>query len=228
MSYFDNKIVVIFGATGVFGQHLARSLRERGADVRLIVRHADALPSDLRDLPVAEADIRERPRVAAALSAVTGGEPVDGIINCTGVVAFGTFSELSDEVAQELMAVNALGLLNLISLAATSISPEGLLASFSGVAADMSIVGMGAYCASKAAAKSAMAVATRELRSKKIRVLDIRAPHSETGLVDRAREGVAPKMPKGLAPQFVIDRVLEAIATGEKDLPAEAFASPVT
>jgi hypothetical protein len=35
-------------------------------------------------------------------------------------------------------------------------------------------------------------------------------------------------MPKGLAPQFVIDRVLEAIATGEKDLPAEAFASAVT
>jgi|GEM_PF-2153154 len=68
MSYFDNKIVVIFGATGVFGQHLARSLRERGADVRLIVRHADALPSDLRDLPVAEADIRERSRVASRFS----------------------------------------------------------------------------------------------------------------------------------------------------------------
>jgi nucleoside-diphosphate-sugar epimerase len=54
MSYFENKIIVVFGATGVFGQHVARSLRERGADVRLIVRHADALPSDLRDLPLAE------------------------------------------------------------------------------------------------------------------------------------------------------------------------------
>jgi cyclic-di-GMP-binding biofilm dispersal mediator protein len=226
MNDFDNKVIVVFGAAGVFGQHVARSLRERGADVRLVVRRADALPGDLRDLPFAESDITERSQVAAALGSVTRNELVDGIINCTGVVAFGTFSEMSDGVAQELMAVNAQGVFNLISLAATSISPEGFLASFSGVAADMSIAGMGVYCASKAAAKTAMAVATRELRGKKIRVLDIRAPHTETGLVNRAREGVAPKMPEGLQPQFVIDRVLEAIANGEKDLPAEAFAAP--
>ena len=68
-----------------------------------------------------------------------------------------------------------------------------------------------------------MGVAARELRSKKIRVLDIRAPHTETGLIARALEGTAPKMPEGLQPQVVIDRVIEAIATGEKDLPPEAF-----
>jgi len=87
----------------------------------------------------------------------------------------------------------------------------------------MAIIGMGAYCASKAAAKMAMGVAARELRREKIRVLDIRAPHIETGLITRALEGTAPRMPEGLAPQAVIKRVLEAIATGEKDLPAEAF-----
>jgi NAD(P)-dependent dehydrogenase (short-subunit alcohol dehydrogenase family) len=90
----------------------------------------------------------------------------------------------------------------------------------------MPIIGMGAYCASKAAAKTAMAVAARELRREKIRVIDVRAPHSETGLVDRALEGAAPKMPEGLDPQFVVDRVLDAIVDGEKDLPAEAFSNP--
>jgi cyclic-di-GMP-binding biofilm dispersal mediator protein len=68
-----------------------------------------------------------------------------------------------------------------------------------------------------------MAVATRELRSKKITVLDIRAPHTETGLVERALEGTAPKMPTGLTPATVVARVLEALANGEKDLPADAF-----
>ena len=123
------------------------------------------------------------------------------------------------------MAVNALGVINVISLATTSLNPEGFLASFTGVAADMTIACMGAYCASKAAAKAAMGVAARELRRQKIRVLDIRAPHTETGLITRALEGTAPKMPEGLQPQAVIDRVLDAIAVGEKDLPAEAFAA---
>lgn len=223
MNYFENKTVVVIGATGSLGQLMALELRERGADVRLIVRSPDSLVTGLRDLPVAMADIKERGEVAAAFAGVSNGQSVDGIINCTGVVAFGGFSELSDDVARELMAVNALGVINVISLATTSLNPEGFLASFTGVAADMAIIGMGAYCASKAAAKMAMGVAARELRRKKISVLDIRAPHIETGLVTRALEGTAPRMPEGLQPQAVIERVLEAIAAGEKDLPAEAF-----
>ena len=89
----------------------------------------------------------------------------------------------------------------------------------------MPIIGMGAYCASKAAAKMAMAVAARELRREKIRVIDVRAPHTETGLANRALEGEAPTMPEGLQPKAVVDRVLYALAGGEKDLPAEAFGS---
>ena len=59
----------------------------------------------------------------------------------------------------------------------------------------------------------------------KITVLDIRAPHTETGLVGRALHGTAPKMPPGLAPEAVVRRILTAVADGEKDLPAEAFAT---
>ena len=223
MNYFEHKSVVIIGATGVFGQLMAQKLAQQGADVRLIARSSQSLASDLCTLPFAVADITQRGEMEAAFNALTDGQGVDGIINCAGVVAFGGFSELSDGVAQELMAVNALGTINVIALATTSLNPEGFLASFTGVAADMTVMGMGAYCASKAAAKTAMGVAARELRSKKIRVLDIRAPHTETGLIARALEGTAPKMPEGLQPHVVIDRVIEAIATGEKDLPPEAF-----
>jgi cyclic-di-GMP-binding biofilm dispersal mediator protein len=223
MNYFDNKTVVIIGATGAFGQLMAQNLSAQGAQVKLIARSHEALAADLRDLPFAAADITNRSELMNALKTVTGGQGVDGIINCAGVVAFGGFSDLSDKVAQQMMAVNSLGTINVIALASTNLNPDGFLASFTGIAADMTIMGMGAYCASKAAAKAAMGVAARELRSKKIRVLDIRAPHTETGLVTRALEGTAPKMPEGLQPQVVIDRVIEAIATGEKDLPAEAF-----
>jgi cyclic-di-GMP-binding biofilm dispersal mediator protein len=224
MTYFAGKTIVVIGASGVFGGLVARSLRQRGADVRLIIRTPSSLDAELSDASVAVASISDRGALAAAFADVSLGQPVDGIINCAGVVAFGAFSDLSAPVATELMLVNAIGTINVITLA-EGIAPEGFLASFTGVAADMTIAGMGAYCASKVAAKTAMAVATRELRSKKITVLDIRAPHSETGLVNRALEGTAPKMPPGLDPQVVVDRVLDGIANGEKDLPADAFSA---
>jgi len=132
-------------------------------------------------------------------------------------------SALSDHVTQELFAVNALGTMNLISVAGDSLRADGFLASYTGVAADLALPGMGAYCASKAAAKAAMAVAVRELRRSKIRVVDIRAPHTETGLVSRALAGTAPSMPAGLNPSFVVHRVLQALARGERDLPVDAF-----
>jgi len=222
---FEGKTVVVFGATGVFGALMAKSLTTRGADVRLVVRRPDAVDAELRHLPIAVADITQRTEVAKALVEVSQGQRVQGIVNCTGVVAFGGLSDLSEEVVNQLMAVNAIGVLNLASLASAHLQPEGFLASFTGVAADMPIVGMSAYGASKAAAKMAMAVAARELRREKIRVVDVRAPHSETGLASRALAGTAPKMPEGLPPQVVVDRVLTALAGEEKDLPVEAFGS---
>lgn len=225
VSYFQDKVVVVIGATGVFGGLVARSLRAAGADVRLIARTPARLAPDLADLPLSTASIGDRADLEAAFGEVTMGRPVDGIINCAGVVAFGAFADLSDTVARELFSTNAVGTINTIGLASTGVSAEGFVASFTGVAGDMAIVGMGAYCASKSAARVAMAVAARELRAKKVRVLDIRAPHTETGLVDRALEGVAPKMPAGLEPQRVIDRVLVAVEAQEKDLPADAFSA---
>ena len=225
MDYFSKKRIIVVGATGAFGQLVAQRLRELGADPLLVSRGRQPLPSDLTDLPSAVADVTSREQVSAALSTLAAGQPVDGIINCAGVVAFGSFAEVSAEVTRELFAVNSEGVINLISLAGDVVAPGGFLASFTGVAADMTIMGMGAYCASKTAAKSALAIAARELRSKKISVLDIRAPHTETGLVTRALAGTAPTMPAGLDPAVVVERVLTALAAGEKDLPAEAFSA---
>ena len=223
MSYFQEKVVVVIGVTGALCSLSARSLRAVGADVGLIVRTPQCLALDLTDLLLAVASIADRSALEMAFRDVTSNVAVDGILSCAGVVAFGAFPDLSDAVAHELFCTNAVGTINSIALASVGINPDGFLASFTGVAGDMTIAGMGAYCASKAAAKSAIAVAARELRNKKVRIVDIRVTHTETGLVNRSLEGVAPKMPVGLEPQRVVDRVLAAIVSGEKDLPSEAF-----
>ena len=84
---------------------------------------------------------------------------------------------------------------------------------------------MAAYSASKAAAWAAMSAAARELRRRRIDVIDARPPHTETGLATRPLAGVAPKMPQGLTPDEVASRIVAAVVAGERDLPAESFSS---
>ena len=57
----------------------------------------------------------------------------------------------------------------------------------------------------------------------KIRVLDVRAPHNETGLADRALEGIAPSMAPGASPEMVARVICDALQTGARELPGEAF-----
>jgi cyclic-di-GMP-binding biofilm dispersal mediator protein len=68
-----------------------------------------------------------------------------------------------------------------------------------------------------------MTAAGRELRRRRIDVIDARPPHTETGLATRPVAGTAPKMPQGLGPDVVAARIVAAIAAGERDLPVEAF-----
>ena len=85
--------------------------------------------------------------------------------------------------------------------------------------------GMAAYGASKAALRSFDEALAREARRKKIRVIDARPPHTETGLADHPIAGSAPKMPTGLSPAAVAQTICDAIDGDSNDLPAAAFQS---
>ena len=63
----------------------------------------------------------------------------------------------------------------------------------------------------------------REARRRKIRVIDARPPHTETGLDRRPIEGQAPKMAVGLDPATVAATICDAIAGDVVDLPSTAF-----
>lgn len=220
-TFFEDKRYCIIGGSGALGSEIARELLARGATVHLVVRTPGNVPSDLSVSGISQGDIRNRESLRHALSSF--GSTFNGLINAAGLVAFGSLTDVPQEIVSELYAVNAQGTVNVLSLAPEFLEEGGVIASLTGVAADMELLNMSAYCSSKSAAKSAMKVAGREFRSKKLSVLDIRAPHTETGLVNRALFGEAPKMPLGLSPQTVAQRIVKAIEDGEKDLPAESF-----
>lgn len=213
------KKIVIVGATGVLGSHLANQLAHAGAHVSAIVRDPSLLDS-ATITQHAVADITDTAALSAALTALA---PFDGLINAAGVVAFGNIAEIEDATLTRLFAVNAIAPIVMLREASKHISGGGFFVNITAVVAQQPMAGMAAYSASKAGVWGAMIGAARELRRQQIDVIDVRPPHTETGLANRPIAGVAPKLPTGLEPQAVAARIIAAIVAGEKDLPVEAF-----
>ena len=215
------KKIVIVGATGVLGSRLAAQLSNAGAQVAAVVRD----PSLLDSTTVTQHAIADLTDTASLSAALTALAPFDGLINAAGVVAFGNIAELDDATLTQLFAINAIAPIVLLRESAKHINEGGFFANLTAVVAQQPMAGMAAYSASKAAAWGAMIAATRELRRQQIDVIDIRPPHTETGLANRPIAGVAPKLPTGLEPDAVATRIITAIKDGERDLPVEAFTS---
>lgn len=215
------KKILIVGATGVLGSELAAQLSNVGANVCAIVRDAASLDAATVSQHVV-ADITDSSALTAAFAALA---PFDGVINAAGVVAFGPVAELDDETLQQLFAINTIAPIVMLREGSRHIAEGGFFANITAVVAQQPMAGMAAYSASKAGIWGAMTGAARELRRQQIDVIDIRPPHTETGLANRPIAGVAPKLPQGLEPAAVAARIVKAIADGERDLPVEEFSS---
>ena len=87
----------------------------------------------------------------------------------------------------------------------------GVIVTLSAVVAEMPTAGMAAYSTVKSAVTAFDAAAARELRRSGIRLIDVRPPHTETGLAERPIAGTAPSLPAGRDPDDVAARIVAAI-----------------
>ncbi len=215
------KHIVIVGASGALGSRLAAQLSQGGAQVSAIVRDAGRIdPTSVSKFAVA--DVTDSAAVRAAFTQLA---PFDGVINAAGVVAFGNLVDIDDDTLTQLFAINAIAPMVMLRESAPHIAPGGFFLNISAVVAQQPMAGMAAYSASKAAVWGAMIAATREMRRSQIDVIDVRPPHTETGLATRPLAGAAPKLPTGLDPNAVAARIITAIKTGEQDLPVDSFSA---
>lgn len=218
------RSVLVAGATGGLGSAIAANLAARGATLTLVSRRSDRL--DALDVPGHRLalDLRDPGACNAAVDAATAhGSGLDVVVNAVGVVAFGGVDELSADTMEELFLTNTFATIMLARAALAVINDGGVIVNISGVIAEQNLPGMAAYGASKAAVRSFDEALAREARRRKVRVIDARPPHTETGLADRAIHGQAPKMPVGLAPAGVAATICDAIAGDTTDLPSSAF-----
>jgi len=219
-------VILVVGASGGLGRELCQLFTERGARLCLAGRSLEALQ---RTLPGSEgvqsiagdlADPAFPARAVAEAHALHGR--LDGVVNAAGVVAFGDLADTTDEVWECLLSVNLLGPVRLMR-AFAAVGAGGFFVNISGVVAEGPFLGVGAYGAVKAAVSLATRTFAMEARRKRVAVLDARPPHTETGLATRPVAGKAPRMPTGLSPRAVAERIVRAIEAEERDLPAAAF-----
>lgn len=227
VTQINGKSVLIVGASGGLGSAIARQLAAAGA--RLILSGRDEsklsaigipgavlLPADLHEVDVSR-------RLVDTAIEHTGA--LDGLVYAAGVVAFGPATEVADDVVDELLLLNYLAPLRLIRAALPRLPAGGFIVSISAVVAEHPSAGMAAYSASKAAAAAFAKSVRIEARRQQIRVLDVRPPHTETGLAGRPIAGVAPKLGTGLRPDAVAERIVRALVDDEMDLPSTSFSA---
>lgn len=214
--------VWVVGATGVLGGELARGMAAAGARVALAGRDRQRLAALAEELggvptqPVDAVDVESgRAALAAAVQALGG---LDVVVVASGVVAFGPAADADDAVVEELFAVNTLGPMSLVRAALPRLADGGAVVLLSAIVADAPTLQMAEYSASKAALSAWASVLRRELRSRKVAVLDVKPPHVDTGLVDRALAGTPPRLPAGYDQQALVDTVLDGVRRGSREV----------
>ena len=220
--------VLVVGATGGLGSALARALGAQGARLSLAGHNAAALSALTDELGPAvltslAADLVDPAAPGRIVETALAAAPLDVVVFAAGVVAFGAVADLDDDTLDELLLVNLIAPVRVLRAAASHLGRGAAVVNLSAVVAEKPLAGMAAYSASKAALTAFDRAAARELRRAGVRVLDVRPPHTETGLATRPVAGTAPRLGEGKQPQDVAARIVAALRDDEPDLAADAF-----
>lgn len=227
MNLSDGQYLVI-GANGVFGKLIANALIQRGAQVIGTARSnesAASLPEALSQKLLLDLESQESIQQLVGYLNSTNTR-IDGVINAAGRVGFGSIPETTLENAHRLMEINHFGPAQVISgvmpLLANSTN-EPFVLSITGVVAEKVFPGMACYITSKTAHSTWLKALALEARRQKIRVIDARPGHTETGLASRPLFGNAPAFAQGMTPEHVVEKIIDAIESGITELPSDSF-----
>lgn len=215
----DGARVLVAGASGVLGAAIARSLDGRGARLALAGRDAGRLGGLGLDAPALTFDALDLERCAAVVDEAAdalGG--LDGLVVAFGVAAFGPAEREGDVVTEHLLTVNTMAPMAMARAALRRMEGGGTVAVLSAILADHPTAGMAAYTASKAGLSAWLTAVRQEQRRRGVTVFDIRPPHIETGLADRAIEGEAPSMTAGATVEELAELVVDGIRDGRREL----------
>lgn len=204
---------LVVGATGVLGGAIAAALRDEGAVLALAGR--SEVPGDEPSFAFEALDLERCAAVVDEAADALGG--LDLLVVALGVAGFGEEAE-TDIVTEHLLTVNTMAPMAFARAALRRFPSKqdggGTLAVISAILADLPTPGMATYSASKAALSAWLTATRGATRKQGVRVFDIRPPHIETGLADRA---VAGTVPSGISEGSDVDTLVAQVLTGLRD-----------
>lgn len=172
--------VLITGAAGAIGAALARAMRRAwpAATLALVDREEgplQALVSELGDATAYVADLRDLDALPALVARIQDNGPLDGLVNCAGIMRVQQLSTWKWDDAQALITIDLLAPLRLQDLVVRGMVERGhgILVNIASMAGRVPLRGCTYYGAAKAGLAMASEIARAELAGRGVRVVTV-------------------------------------------------------
>ena len=245
MSYFDNKVVWITGASSGIGEALAYTFARHKVKLVLSARRPDELARVKASCNLPDADVMLLPldvsehnqMEAAAQKVVAQFGQIDILVNNAGVSHWSKIKDLSMEVVKIIMNVNFLGAVSLTKAVLPGMlkRKQGNIVVISSILGKIVTPKQAAYNASKHALMGFFDTLRAETQGDGIKVLLVCPGFVHTNVAKNSlnKEGMPinkdnAMIANGLDPLYVSEQVLRAIEKGKEEIivagPKEKFA----
>jgi 3-hydroxybutyrate dehydrogenase len=172
--------VLVTGAAGAIGSAIAREMRARWAQAHLLLLDRDAaqmadLARELGGATTHAADLRELDALPRLVTTLEGDGPLDGLVNCAGIMRVRSVAAWRWEDAHDLLAVDLLAPLRLQDLVVRGMVERGrgVIVNVASMAGKTPLKGCTYYGAAKAGLGMASEIARAELAPRGIRVVTV-------------------------------------------------------
>ncbi len=193
--------VLLTGAGGAIGAALARAMRAAWPDVALALVDVDRAAVDTlaRELAAAHpraatttrvADLRDVAALPALVESIEHGGPLDGLVNCAGVMRVQNVATWSWDDASSLLAIDLLAPLRLQDLVVRGMTSRGrgAIVNVASMAGRVPLRGCAYYGAAKAGLAMASEIARADLAAYGIRVVTVYPGPVRSALEQGARD----------------------------------------
>lgn len=219
--------VLITGAAGAIGGAIARAMRAAWphATLALVDRDATrmrALAAELGNATTHAADLADIAALPALVKAIEASGPVEGLVNCAGIMQVQQVQSWKWEDAERLLAVDLLAPLRLQDLVARGMVERGrgAIVNIASMAGKVPLRGCTYYGASKAGLAMASEIARADLAPHGIRVVTVYPGPVKSALEQGARDaygggGLLGKLAPTGDPAELAQRILHALDRDE-------------
>jgi len=214
---FENKVVLITGASSGIGRELALKLAKENCKLVLLSRRTELIEEYLHQSQstnnqslILKCNVSKKDEVATAYKKIKEKfGKVDVAILNAGVGHRVTVENYSSQLAEEIFGANLFGIIYWVEqlLPGFVERKEGMIVGVSSLADNRGYSGSGFYCASKAAATIYLEGLRVELKRYGIKVITVKPGFVRTPMTDKNEFKMPLLMPAGKAADIIIDGI---------------------